>query len=108
MSVRGERIIKSLQQAIDFQNGDKTKCRVKMVEKPELEPLAEYPKEKIREIRQKNNFTQKYFAELLGVSSKSVEAWEEGKRKPTGTAIRLFQLMELNPDMVNNALIKQR
>ena len=83
-------------------------CLHKMVEKPELEPLTEYPKENIREIRQRNNFTQKYFAELLGVSSKSVEAWEEGTRKPTGTAIRLFQLMELNPDIINDALIRQR
>jgi putative transcriptional regulator len=102
MSERGERIIKSLQNIIDFQNGDKTKCRVRTVTVPEIEPLAEFPKEKIREIRFKNNFTQEHFAELLGVNKKSVEAWESGARKPTGTAKRLFQLIEKDPNIINS------
>ena len=102
MGERGEKIIKSLQNIIDFQSGDKTKCRVRVVNVPEIEPLAEFPKEKIREIRFKNDFTQEHFAELLGVTKKSVEAWESGARKPTGTAKRLFQLMEKDPNIINS------
>jgi putative transcriptional regulator len=101
MSERGERIIKSLQNIIDFQNGDKTKCRVRVVNVPEIEPLIEFSKEKIKEIRLKNNFTQEHFSEVLGVTKKSVEAWETGKRKPTGTAKRLFQLIEKDPAVIN-------
>jgi len=44
---------------------------------------------------------QRYFAELLGVTLKSVEAWESGKRQPTGTAKRLFQLIEKEPSIIN-------
>jgi len=102
MSERGEKIIKSLQNIIDFQNGDKTKCRIRVVRAPEIEPLEEFPKEKIREIRFKNDFTQEHFAEFLGVTKKSVEAWEAGTRKPTGTAKRLFQLIEKDPNIINS------
>jgi len=102
MSKMGKSIMRGLQDIIDFQNGDKTKCRVRVVNVPEIEPLAEFPKEKIRELRFKNDFTQEHFAELLGVTKKSVEAWESGVRKPTGTAKRLFQLIEKDPNIINN------
>jgi len=96
-----ESIMEGLQQAVDFEKGDTSKGRIRIVEIPEIEPLNEYPKEKIKELRQKVNLPQKYFAELLGVTLKSVEAWESGKRQPTGTAKRLFQLMEKNPNIIN-------
>ncbi|MCL1794731.1 MAG: helix-turn-helix domain-containing protein [Oscillospiraceae bacterium] len=96
-----ESIMTGLQQAIDFEKGDTSKGRIRIVEMPEIEPLNEYPKEKIKELRQKVNLPQKYFAELLGVTIKSVEAWESGKRQPTGTAKRLFQLIEKDPNVVN-------
>jgi len=68
---------------------------------PDIEPIEDYSKEKIKEIRKKTNLPQKYFAELVGVSPRSVEAWEAGKRKPTGTAKRLFQLIEKDPNIIN-------
>ena len=96
-----ESIMTGLQQAIDFEKGDTSKGRIRIVTVPEIEPLNEYPKEKIRELRQKVNLPQRYFAELLGVTLKSVEAWESGKRQPTGTAKRLFQLIEKEPSIIN-------
>ena len=107
MSERGERIIKSLQSVIDFQNGDKTKCRVRNHEIPDFEPVQEFSKEEIKSIRLKVNLPQTCFAELLGVSSRSVEAWEAGKRKPTGAANRLFQLIEKEPRLIN-IMVKQK
>ena len=99
-----ESIMTGLQQAIDFEKGDSSKGRIRIVEIPVIEPLNEYPKEKIKELRQKINLPQKYFAELLGVTLKSVEAWETGKRKPTGSAKRLFQLIEKDPNLVNSVI----
>ena len=37
--------------------------------------------------------TQDVFARCIGVSKKSVEAWEYGKAKPDGAARRLLGLM---------------
>ena len=99
-----ESIMEGLQQAIDFKNGDTSKGRVRLVEVPNIEPVTEYSKEKIKEIRQRINLPQKYFAELVGVTPKAVEAWETGTRKPTGTAKRLFQLMENDPNIMNSLI----
>jgi len=104
MSERGERIIKSLQSVIDFQNGDKTKCRVRTYKAPDIEPIQEFTKEEIKEIRQKVDLPQTRFAELLGVSPRSVEAWEAGTRKPTGTAKRLFQMIDKNPNALDSII----
>ena len=37
--------------------------------------------------------TQKNFAFVLGVSPKTVEAWESGRNTPQGTAQRFLQLL---------------
>jgi len=44
--------------------------------------------------------TQKVFSDLLGVSVRTVEAWETGKSHPNGSARRLLQLIEQKPEMV--------
>ena len=35
-----------------------------------------------KQIRKDNNWTQKEFAEKLGVSIRTVQNWDQGKRKP--------------------------
>jgi len=99
-----ESLVEALNQAIDYENGNKTLGRVRIVSIPDIEPIAEYSKEKIKEVRRQANLPQKYFAKLIGVSPRAVEAWEAGTRKPTGTAKRLFQLIENNPNVVNSLI----
>ena len=106
MSKMGESIIRGLQDIIDFQNGDTSKARVKVVKTRDIEPITEYSKENIKKFRQDKQFTQKDFADLFGVSKKTIEAWETGTRKPTGTAKRLFQMIEKEPSVIN-LIIKQ-
>ena len=38
--------------------------------------------------------TQHVFADFLGVSVKTVEAWERGRNHPTGPACRLIKILE--------------
>jgi putative transcriptional regulator len=102
MSKQFESIMRGLQQVAEYKNGDKTKCRVRNVEIPNIEPVQEFSKDDIKSIRLKINLPQTHFAELLGVSSRSVEAWEAGTRKPTGTAKRLFQMINNNPNIVDS------
>ena len=101
-----ESIMEGLEQAVAFEKGDTSKARVRIVEIPDIEPIREYSKEKIKEIRYKNNFTQKTFAEIFGVTPKAIEAWEAGKRRPTSAAQRLFQLMEKDPNIINSMVIR--
>lgn len=57
-------------------------------------PLNTYSGSKIREIRMSKGMTQSIFANYMGVSIKTVEAWEGERSKPSGTAKRLLSILE--------------
>ena len=42
--------------------------------------------------------TQAVFASYMGVSKKTVEAWESGKTHPTGPACRLLNILSSGKD----------
>ena len=44
--------------------------------------------------------SQNVFASYIGVSCKTVEAWESGKNHPSGAASRLLNMMEINNNLV--------
>lgn len=46
--------------------------------------------------------SQKTFSICLGVTSKSIEAWEGGRSKPNGSARRLLQLFAENPNFAQD------
>lgn len=54
----------------------------------------------IRRLRRQVNASQAVFACSLNVSTKLVQAWEAGRRKPTGAALRLLRLGGEQPDVV--------
>ena len=51
-------------------------------------------------IRSSLSMTQKDFAEILGVSRRTVEAWESGKNTPTPTARKLMFLIQQDHSLV--------
>ena len=56
-------------------------------------PVKEYSSSEIREIRMKTGMTQSVFASYMGVSKKTVEAWEGGRTHPTGPVFRLLDIL---------------
>ncbi|MBP3391610.1 MAG: helix-turn-helix domain-containing protein [Clostridia bacterium] len=58
------------------------------------------PNVKVVEIRRTLDMTQRSFAALLGVSKRTVEAWESGKSTPTPTAKKLMYLIEQDHSLV--------
>ena len=64
----------------------------------------EYPELKVREIREKMGLTQFRFAMLIGVSKRTLENWEQGRRKPTGPANALLRALNADPKHVVEAL----
>ena len=60
----------------------------------EIQPVKNYDNKRIREIRNSVGMTQVLFADYMGVSCKTVEAWEKGTNHPTGTACRLISMLE--------------
>jgi putative transcriptional regulator len=50
--------------------------------------------------RSKLRLTQNKFAELLGISVKTLHNWEQGRRKPTGAARVLLRVASRHPEVV--------
>ena len=78
-----------LQEAIAFEKGE-GKARVTTYV---IEPVIEYSNKEIRRIRNNAGMTQSVFASYMGVSKKTVEAWENGRSHPTGPACRLISIL---------------
>ena len=58
---------------------------------PPVEPLE--PKQ-IKEIREATRVSQAVFARLLNTSLSTVQKWEIGQKRPTGTALKLLHLVQ--------------
>jgi putative transcriptional regulator len=48
-------------------------------------------------IRQKTGLSQARFAQLLGVSVRTLQDWEQGRRAPSGAAKTLLMVADKNP-----------
>lgn len=48
----------------------------------------------IKSIREKNNISQSVMAKLLNTSVSSVQHWEIGHRTPSGSALKLLNIIE--------------
>ena len=87
-----ESIMKGLTESLEYAKGDTSKARRMSVTVAEL---PQYHDKEIKQIREDLNLTQKNFAVVLGVSTKTVEAWESGRNIPQGTAQRFLQLLQI-------------
>ncbi len=87
-----EDLKEGLNQAIAFEKGKgKGKAKVKRLI---IMPVKKYSNDEIRTIRNRAGMTQTTLAKYLGVSKKTVEAWENGRTHPTGPAYRLLEILE--------------
>lgn len=82
-----------LEQAIEYEKGnlDARKTTLSIV------PLDTFTSSEIKEIRNNTGLTQVLFAQYMGVSVKTVEAWEAGRNQPDGAARRLLAITRANP-----------
>ena len=62
-----------------------------------IEPLR--PKD-VAAIRRQLNVSQSVFAALLNVPKVTAISWKKGRRKPTGAALRLLDLIRKKPNIL--------
>jgi len=60
------------------------------------------PRSPIVGARLKTGLTQAQFAALLGVSKRTLEQWEQGRREPSGAAKTLIKVAELHPEVLRD------
>lgn len=63
----------------------------------DLKPQA-YDPELVKETRKLLNLSQALFAKFLGVSRKTVQAWEQGVMEPRDMACRFMDEIRLDPE----------
>ena len=94
MSTAGERMIKSAGQALAFAKGKKGEGW-----------KAHIPTEvDVRRIRKKASMSQSEFAAHFGVSVRTVQDWEQGRRVPGGASRAFLVVIDREPEAVHRAL----
>lgn len=51
-------------------------------------------------VREKVGLSQSAFAALLGVSPRTLQDWEQGRRKPAGPARSLLRIADRHPEVL--------
>ena len=67
---------------------------LKNIENLCLPEIKEYSPEKIVTIRKKFKLSQAAMASVFNISTSTVQKWERGSKKPTGSSRKLLDLME--------------
>ena len=57
-------------------------------------------KSHIVRVRLKSGLSQAQFAAALGVSKRTLEQWEQGRRKPSGAAKQLLKIADHHPEVL--------
>ena len=79
-------LLTSVQQADAIISGTANPARISSFAEPE-----------VKAVRAKTGLTQEKFAMIVGVSKRTLENWEQGRRHPTGPARALLKILDADP-----------
>ena len=85
----GQEILDGLREIKGFKSGNGKKLVTRKLKDPSS------PKK----IREKLALSQDAFASLMGVSIRTVQDWEQGRREPQGPAKSLLRVAEQHPEV---------
>ena len=93
----GSRIIASLQEAVDWVEGQDVAVRVTTVEVPVID---------VKTMRRQLGLSQADFAAKFGFQTATLRNWEQGRTHPDGPARVLLAVIAKHPEAVEDALRK--
>lgn len=77
---------------------------VKNKGKIELDEILRGTRWEVLAARMKTKLSQSEFSTLLGVSKRTLENWEQGRKQPSGAAKTLLRIAAKRPDAIREAL----
>ena len=86
-------LCESIRQAGEIRRGKRKPSRVTVIFDPD--PKA---------IRERLGLSQSRFAAIIGVSIRTLQNWEQGRREPEGPAKALLRVVDKQPEAVLQAL----
>lgn len=95
-------LMASLEDAAAFAKGDTSRARVVEVE----DPVPAYEAKDVARTRMDLNLSQRALASVLGVSTRTVEAWEAGRNVPSGAARHLLFLLDSDHSLVQRLMVR--
>lgn len=72
-----------------------------------IKPVKKYNAEGVKKVRKSLHMTQAVFAGMIGVSQKTVEAWESGRNVPMGPASRVLDLLESDSSVAERFVVNE-
>ena len=88
-----DKIMAGLNEALAYERGEIKATTTRMT----IAPLKQWSADEIKQIRIGTGLSQRIFAQVMGVSDKTVEAWEAGRNVPSGPAGRMLYIMQQDP-----------
>ncbi len=88
-----DELLASVHEMDDIVKGQKEPSRV-----------TEFPEPEVKAIREQVGLSQGKFALLIGVSKRTLENWEQGRRQPSGPAKALLRIFAVDPQGALRAL----
>lgn len=70
------------------------KATMRHFDEASLAKPAMFAPAQIKALRESNNVSQPVFARYLNTSESTIEKWEAGKKRPSGTALKLLAVVQ--------------
>lgn len=90
---RFQSLLESTKEAAAISRGETKPARVTILEEPHA-----------LQVRNKLGLSRSQFSKVIGVSVRTIENWEQGRREPTGAAKSLLTVADKDPQAVLKAL----
>lgn len=94
-------LMESAEQALAYERGERKGYRITQVAIPR--PPQPMSSAEVAQIRKRLNYSQSIFARVLNVSTKTVQAWEQGVRVPSDAALKLLTIAKNHPEILLDA-----
>lgn len=88
--------------------GNKLLQSVKEMKEGKAARVSRVEPNEVAEARSKTGLTQLEFAEVLHISPRTLQEWEQGRRKPSGPAKALIEIASRHPEIIREDLAISR